>query len=259
MSEQPLPTWTRTLNEQDAMELLDAASPGLPLEEWRELAHAILPQSSRSRRQELVRIVERDLLDHDGIYILDAVYLELFQAGSPHERNALLIGRLLTSRPLVAPALERLVHPALAQADEPLAPRDAGMIPEAHWDRLLRELLPTEVTPEPFRKTRQTLQRFLGQAGVLDIQGNTKRTIRAQRARPPAKAYGWLLAHELREEGRAEAPLSWALSEAHAARLFAPAPYYAQSCVDQAVAAGLLRKGYLLGDARLHPGPRLRG
>ena len=64
--EGPLPTWTRTLNEDDARELLDAATPGLPVADWRELSHRILPQASRARRQELVRLVEQHLLDHDG-------------------------------------------------------------------------------------------------------------------------------------------------------------------------------------------------
>lgn len=256
-AELPLPTWTRTLNETDAMELLDAASPGLPLADWRELGHSILPQASRARRQELVRIVERDLLDHDGEAITDSVFLDLFQNGSPHERSTLLFGRLMPARPLVAPCLDHLVHPALIRLEEPLAPHGAGVITEDDWTALLRALLPAGTRDEAFKKTRQTVQRFLASAGSILLEGNTRRTTTAQRARPAPVAFGWLVAHELRETGRAEAPLTWALSESRAARLFAPDPFYARSCIDTAVAAGVLTRGYLLGDPRLHPGPEL--
>ena len=256
--ELPLPTWTRTLNLEDAMELLDAASPGLPVEEWRELGHAILPQASRARRQELVRIVERDLLDHEEGVVRDTVYLNLFQAGSPHERRTLLLGRLLQHRPLVPPALENLIHPALARMDEPLAPYDAALLPEEAWDALLRAVLPEGTRSEAFKKTRQTLQRFLAEAGVLLIEGNSTRTIRVQRARPASVPFGWLLAQELRQTSRTEASMPWALQQSFAARLFAPEVHYARSCVDNAVSAGVLERGYLMGEARLHPGPEVR-
>lgn len=256
--ELPLPTWTRTLNEEDAKELLDAASPGLPLAEWRELAHAILPQAGRARRQELVRIVERDLLDHDGEVIRGSVFLDLFQEGSPHERNTLLFGRLLPNRPIVPVALDALIHPALERADEPLAPLNAAVISEESWNDLLRAVLPRETGVEAFKKTRQTLQRYLAGAGVVLIEGNTSRTTTAQRSRPAPVPFGWLIAHEMRLKARAEAPLSWAIRESFAAQLFAPDPFYAQSCIDAAVTAGVLERGYLLGDTRLHPGPEDR-
>lgn len=250
-----LPTWTRTLNEEDARDLLDAATPGTPLAEWRELAHSLLPQASRARRQELVRIVEHDLLDHDDHAIIPSTFLDLFQRGSPGERNTLLYGRLALSRPLVLAALDGLIHPALQLADEPLAPRDAEVIVEEAWDDWLRASLPAGTPSEAFKKTRQTLQRFLASAGVLLIEGNTTRTTRVRHARPSPVPFGWLIAHEMRLLRRAEAPLSWAVHESCAARLFAPDPYYAQSAIDQAISAGVLSRGYLMGETRLHPGP----
>lgn len=256
--ERPLSTWTRTLNEDDARELLDGASPGLSLVQWRELSHGILPQASRARRQELVRIVEHDLLDHDGENILDSVFLDLFRRGSPHERNTLLFGRLALQRPLVTATVDALVHAALIRAEEPLAALDAAVIPEPAWDEFLRTVLPPGTRAEAFKKTRQTVQRFLADAGVLLVEGNTVRTICAQHARPAPVAFGWLVAHELRTAGRAEAPLGWAIRDSTAARLFAPETYYAQTCIDAAVAAGVLTQGYLLGDTRLHPGPVVR-
>ncbi len=164
----------------------------------------------------------------------------------------------MPARPLVAPCLDNLVHPALKRAEEPLAELDAAVIPEADWNGVLRSVLPEGTREEAFKKTRQTVHRFLASAGVLLVEGNTTRTVRAQRSRPAPVPFGWLIAHEMRTNSRAEAPLSWALRESGAARLFAPDAHYAQSCVDTAVAAGVLQRGYLMGDTRLHPGPEDR-
>ena len=128
-----LTSWTRTLNEEDAMVLLDGARPGMALAQWKELGHGMLPQAGRGRRGETIRIVRNELLDHDGDAIVGTAFLHLFQDGSPHRRRGLLYGRLLYGRPLAHRALDQLVLPAIARADEPLAPHDAAWIPPEAW------------------------------------------------------------------------------------------------------------------------------
>src|SRR5690606_417207 len=61
---QPVPTWTRTLNDEDAALLLDLAWPGMSLDTWQEQGHAVLPQPSLPRRREQLRLVREELLDH---------------------------------------------------------------------------------------------------------------------------------------------------------------------------------------------------
>lgn len=247
-----LPTWTRTLNERDACELLDLAEPGMSLEDWRARGHTRLPQVSRARRQELVREVERDLLDHDGAAIVASRFLRLFQAEGPHLRQGLFIGRLLFSRAGVREVLDALVHPALARAEEPLAlPEDAN-IDSSTWDAFLRERLPPGTGTAAHDKTRQTLQRHLSLAGVLDLAPTP--ATRAQHARPAPLAFAWLVAWELTRAGRSEAPLGWALRESFAARLFATEEAYGRTCVEAGVASDLLVSGYLAGQPRLHAG-----
>ncbi len=249
-----IPTWTRTLNESDACDLLDLAEPEMSLEEWKERAHARLPQSSRARRQELVREVQRDLLDHDGSTIRPSAFLRIFQAEAPHVRQALFIGRLLHRRTGVREVLDDLVHPALARASEPLAlPEDAHVEGQV-WSRWLREHLPVGTGATAQEKTRQTFQRHLAIAGVLLLDEPPGTGALARRSRPPQVAFAWLLAMELQLEGRMEAPLAWALRESFAARLFAVEEPYARTCVDVGVGDGLLRQGYLAGEPRLHPG-----
>ena len=67
---QPVPTWTRTLNEEDALVLVDAAHAGTSVDDWAELADRLLPQASPARRRELIRIVRDELLDsRDGLVV----------------------------------------------------------------------------------------------------------------------------------------------------------------------------------------------
>lgn len=251
-----LTSWTRTLNEDDALTLLDAAHPGSSVEAWAELGDLILPQASPARRRELIRIVRDELLDsRDGV-IVDSAWLRLFQGGSPHRRLGLLYGRLWRNRPLVLRALEALVHPALAVAERPLAPRDADVISAQDWDRFLRETLRPDVPHEAFVKTRSTLQGALRDVGVLEISGGRARTLRVRHGRPDPLAFAWVLARELLDRG--ELAEAWAGRRAFAARLFAPKPDYAAICIDAGVNAGLLRRGHLMGLSQIELGAEMR-
>lgn len=247
-----LPTWTRTLNERDACELLDLAEPGMALADWRARGHERLPQASRERRQELVREVERDLLDHDGINIVPSTFLHHFHVEGPHHRQGLFIGRLLFGRDGVREVLSDLIHPALARAEEPLAIPDDARIDARTWEHYLQDHLPLGTRPPARAKTRQTIQRHLAIAGVLDLAATPD--THARRGRPAPIAFAWLVAHEMRISGRAEAPMGWAMRESFAARLFASEEAYARSCIDAGVATDLLVSGYLAGHPRLHPG-----
>ncbi len=252
-----LTSWTRTLNEEDALTLLDNAQPGTSVAEWTELADRLLPQASAARRRELIRIVRDELLDTHEDKVIASAWLRLFQDGSPHRRLGLLYGRLWRNRPLVLRALDELVHPALARADRPLAPRDADLVEPEVWDQFLRSCLRSDVPGEAFAKTRSTVQGALRAVGVLEITGNQIRTCRVRRGRPDPLAFAWVVARELVDRGEQSEP--WAARDAFAARLFAPRVDYAMSCLDAGVTAGVLRRGHLMAQTRLYPGPELVG
>ena len=79
-------SWTRTLNEEEAAFLLDEARPGESVAAWAERAHATLPQGSRDRRTELIRLVRDQLLDKDDAgLIADSAYLPLSHADHPKQ------------------------------------------------------------------------------------------------------------------------------------------------------------------------------
>ncbi len=252
----PLPSWTRTLNEEDALVLVDAAHAGTSVDDWAELADRLLPQASPARRRELIRIVRDELLDSRDGLVVDSAWLRLFHDGSPHRRLGLLYGRLWRNRPVVLRALEELVHPAIEQSDRPLAPHEADLIDPAVWDRFLRSTMHPDVPSEAFAKTRSTLQGALRAVGVVEITGNQKRTVRVRHGRPDPIAFAWVVARELVSRG--EGSEGWAVRASFAARLFAPRADYAATCVDSGVTAGLLRRGYLMGQTRLLPGAEMR-
>lgn len=255
-SAESLTSWTRTLNEEDALTLLDSAHPGTAVDDWAVLGDRLLPQASPARRRELIRIVREELLDvHDGA-IVDSAWLRLLQGGSPHRRIGLLYGRLWRNRPVLVRALEKLIHPALERSDVPLAPHDADLIDADAWDRFLRAALHPDVPHEAFAKTRSTVQGALRDVGVLEIAANRERSTRVRRGRPDPLAFSWVVARELREMG--EGSESWATFDSFAARLFAPRSDYAATCVDAGVTSGLLRRRHLMGHTRLQVGPEMR-
>ncbi|MGA3123999.1 MAG: hypothetical protein ABSF69_24840 [Polyangiaceae bacterium] len=250
-----LTSWTRTLNEEDALTLLDSAHAGTSVEDWAARGDSLLPQASPARRRELIRIVREELLDSRDAVIVESAWLRLFQNGSPHRRLGLLYGRLWRNRPVVLRALDEVVHPALERADRPLAPHDSDVIDADTWDRFLRSALRSDVPSEAFAKTRSTVQGALRDVGVLEITGNRERAFRVRRGRPDPLAFAWVVARELREQG--EASETWATRDSFAARLFAPRSDYAAICVDAGVTAGLLRRGHLMAQSRLQLGPEM--
>lgn len=253
-----LTSWTRTLNEDDALALLDNATPGMTLSEWEELAHLGLPQARHDRRRELVHIVREELLDHDGSHILPSAFLRLLQNGSPWRRICLLYGRRLFHMPLAVRTLQALLLPALARLDEPLAPDEAGHLDQEDWDQFLHDTLLPDTGPQAFEKTRSTLQRHFARLRVLEISGHGRRTTLVQHSEPDPIAFCWLVAHELHSIGQLEVEQSWVMRQAFASQVFAVRPAYALACLQAGIQEGLLVRGYLAGVERLHPGEEFR-
>lgn len=258
----PLESWTRTLNEDDALTLVDLARPGLPLDAWTEDAHDALPQAGRDRRTETIRLVRERLLDWDAApdgeppTVAATDWLRLMHDGAPYARVELLWGRYLFDQAWVRRAIEHLVAPALAAADTPLSPRDADRIDLDRWTDFVDAHLRPDAGDASRPKTRQQIQRALSRLGVLEIEDPRAGLTRAVHARPAPVVFGWLLAHEMRLTRRTELDLEHAAARSATARLFLPARAYARRCLDEAVALGVLRQSYLAGRARLHPGER---
>lgn len=250
-SQAPLESWTRTLNEPDAIALLEGAEPGMAIAEWLEWGDTVLPQASRPRRRETLRIVRQALLDErPDETIADSVFLRLFRSGSPHRRQGLLYGRLLADNPWILRALAALVHPAIRAHEVPLAPEDSDLITQQQWLAFLEAQ--ADLPPAAAKKTRSTVQKHLEALGVLTSNGPARKETHARRAEPDPLAFGWLLAYAMVRAHRTEAPESWARTESSPAVLFAVTPDYAGEGLEAAIRADLLRRGFLAGSPRLH-------
>ncbi len=253
---EPLNSWTRTLEREAALTLLEAAEPGMTLDEWSAVGDQILPQPSEEQRRKLINFVKRDLLDHKDEEIRASAFLRLFQDGTPHRRQGLLAAKLSMGkhRSLITYTLINLIHPTLREAEEPLAHPDAGRLEPEDWDRFLRSCLKSTHSEEVVRKTRTSLQRVLAEVGCLEIHGNQSRTTLVRRGRPEGAAFSWLVSHQLWEEGRREAFDSWAVRESFAAQLFATTVPYALTCLEVGVHAGLFTRSHLAGKSRIQLG-----
>jgi hypothetical protein len=244
--------WTRTLNESDAMELLDSVVAGERFESFRHRALASLPQAGRPRRVETIRLVRERLLDVDADVIQPSAFLRLFVGAPPPRRTALLWGRFTFGLPLVADVLDALVRPTLERAERVPAPTDAAALLQADWDAALRRVLRSGAPDSVLDKTRSTLQLVLGRCGVLIIEGTRSRSTIVRRGEPDALAFSWLVAHELASGHRTEMPQQDAMTTSAAARLFLPTPEHAAACLDAGVREGVLARSYLMGAARFH-------
>lgn len=244
-------SWTRTLNEDDALLLLDEAQPGLSLEQWTDRGHDILPQPSRDRRTELIRLVREKLLDWtpQGT-VADTRWLGILRASAPGPRRHLLHGRFLFDAPWILRVQATLIGPHLEAAEAPLAERDADLIKHATWVSFVEENALPNTGPESLKKTRSVVLRNLARLDVISPEGERGEDARVRRGKPDPLAFGWLLAFELRTKGVGECSLGWAAHHSRPATLFRPEPAYAERCVNAALAAGLLRRSFIAGEAR---------
>jgi hypothetical protein len=249
-----LTSWTRTLNEDDALLLIEEAEPGLSLEDWTERGHDELPQSSRDRRTELIRLVRDRLLDWDADAIADTRWLALMGRLSPGARRQLLHARYLFEHPWILRAQAELIAPRIEASEVPLAPRDADRISHDDWVAFVEQTVRPGTGPESVKKTRSVLMRNLARLGVIARKGERGEHARVKRSTPDGRVFGWLIGHELRTRNLGEGGLTWALTQSRAAILLRPSGPYAERCVEEAISAGLLRQSYIAGESRLLDG-----
>ena len=251
--------WTRTLNEDDAMNLLDSVTPGQTMAAFKAQALADLPQAGRDRRVELVRLVWQHLVDTRDDVALPRDYLRLFVGAPPPRRTALLWGRFTSTVPLVADVLATVIEPTLDRAEQPFAAPDAAVLGQAEWDAALATLLRRGAPRSVIDKTRSTLQLVLSRCGILVVTGTRSRSTTVRRGDPDGLAFAWLIAQELRTGHHSEMPERIATASSYAARLFLPTEDRALACLEAGVRGGVLLRSYLMGSARYHAPPGLGG
>ena len=248
-----LSSWTRSLPEADVLVGLATAEPGLAVAEWRTRVGQSLQHASPIRRREVTTFLVRDLLDVDCGRLTSSAFLRLAKELSVQGRRELVWGRYLHTLPLVHAALSEMLAPKAALLDEPLLPEDALLFPPASWLEWLAGRLKPGASKKSAHNTRGNLVTALRAVGCLVAAPGRLGTTRVSRTHPHPLTFAWLVGHEMARTGRGEVTDVWACSHSFAARLFLCDVAHAQLCLDAGVSAGLLRRSYLAGEARLLP------
>ena len=233
-----LKSWVRTLNEVEAMTLLDIARPGLRLSLWSQESDFSLTQADANYRSLLVKLVERILLDHDGDRILASRYLHHFQTGWPAQRMELFLIRYGLAHPWPALAGHKLLLPALRAAE---AADTEPQITIAAFDAFVESYIDQSVGASSRKKTRSTIVGLFKKIGVLS-SSSTRAPLKIHRTLPSPLAFGWAVASELSARPRRVVTEQWAAESSHAAAIFLPPRDYAHRCLEAAVSAGMLRR-----------------
>lgn len=249
------PVWTQTTSFSDLAAVLDATRVGTPWSEWRTAMHAALPQAGLLRRKDILEFCRRHALEGRAS-VAPTRFLDLFQAGTPHRRRTLVLGRVAWGIPLVRQAVDFL-EPWRRRLGEPLLPEDSLVIPPSAWSEWIRSVTAKDPTTETVRRSLGNTISHLGACGSLALQGIRPRTTRIQRAEPDPLAIAWLLANELRQTARSEASELELVRNSFAARLFCMSELAVAAALEEGVHAGLLSRSYLLGIPRYHPQPEL--
>ena len=248
-----LSSWTRSLPEADVLVGLATAEPGLAVAEWRARVDRSLQHASADRRGEVMTFLARDLLDSDGEHLTPSSFLRLAKDLPVQGRRELVWGRYLFTLPLVHAALAEVLAAKVPLLDEPLLPEDALVLAPNVWvDWLLSRLKPG-ASEKSAINTRGNLVAALRAVGCLVTSTGRLGTTRMRRTHPHPLAFAWLVGHEMSRAGGREVTDVWACTQSFAARLFLCESAHAQLCLDQGVTAGLLRRSYLAGEARLLP------
>lgn len=246
-----LSSWTRSLPEADVLVGLATAEPGLAIAEWRTRVDQSLQHASADRRREVMTFLSRDLLDSDGAHLTPSTFLRLAKELPVQGRRELVWGRYLFTLSLVHAAMAEVLAPKALLLDEPLLPEDELVLSTNSWLEWLMSRLKPGASEKSAINTRGNLVAALRSVGCLVTSPGRQGTTRVSRTLPHPLAFAWLIGHEMARTGVREVTDAWACSHSFAARLFLCDSVHAQLCLDAGVAAGLLRRSYLAGEARL--------
>ena len=234
----PLSSWVRTLNlDEGAAAVLDAAVPGMDLDEFEADADCWLHQEDPAYRKLLIKLIWDQFLarDDDG-RIVNSAFLQLFKYGSLGCRHDLFYVRYGLSQPWTLLAAKELVAPARARGDAEGAKADAGALETADWDKLVDEHIDPARGPSSRKKTRGTVAGVLVQLGTLERVG---RKLVARHGTPDPLAFAWTVWWELVAQEVGEARVEDLVATSAAAYIFAPTVDDARAALDEAVEKGL--------------------
>jgi hypothetical protein len=240
----PLRSWTRNVPFEEALTLLDLASPGRALDDWATAAEEALTHEDRAYRRTLTRLVGRMFLDLEGETIVESEFLRLVAGGPDRRRSDLLAVRYALAHMWPLEAARRVVRPALAS-------QERAEVSIADWDAFVADLIELDASAASRRKTRSTVIGALVSLGVAERAATAGAPVALSPGRPDPLAFGWALGEQLAGELREACDAGWAATDSDAALLFGVTQDYGEACIRATVAKGLLVRD---GDTLRLPG-----
>jgi len=208
-----------------------------------------LPQISRVRRQEVVRVTLRKFLvtDDDRIVITPFLRVMVDPKVESALKRELLYVYYLRSTPLAWEAVAEVVLPRAEVANSSLAQEHNREIKIEDWNAFLTKKLRT-YTDSTLSRTRGHLTAHLTKFGVLEseqVEGNAiAKRFYVRFTEPDPRAFLFSLATEFSDHGWISRSLEWVVTHSWTRIAFCVRPIYTRFAVEQGERWGLVIREY---------------
>jgi len=236
---------TKSIDIEQTCMLLSLAHELGSVSAFKAEALVRLPQTSRVRRQEVVRLTLRKFLvtEDDRIVITPFLRLMVEPGIAPTLKRELLYLQYLRSTPLAWEAVAEVVLPRAEAANASAAARANREIGVQDWNAFLERKLRT-YTDSTLSRTRNHLTAHLTKFGVLEaerVEGDAiAKRFYARFTEPDPRAFLFGLALEFNDHGWVSRSLDWVTTRSWTRIGFCTRPAYARFAVEQGEQWGVL-------------------
>ena len=240
---------TKSIDIEQTCMLLNLAHELGSVSAFKEEGLVRLPQTSRVRRQEVVRLTLRKFLatDDDRIVVTPFLRVMVDPKVEPTLKRELLYVYYLRSTPLAWEAVAEVVLPRAEAANSSLAQQHHREIKVEDWNAFLTKKLRT-YTDSTLSRTRGHLTAHLTKFGVLDserVEGNAiAKRFYARFTEPDPRAFLFGLAAEFHDHGWVSRSLDWVVTRSWTRIAFCTRPAYTRFVVEQGERWGLVLPEY---------------
>lgn len=240
---------TKSIDIEQTCMLLSLAYELRSVSAFKEEGLARLPQTSRVRRQEVVRLTLRKFLvsDNDRIVVTPFLRAMADPGVEPTLKRDLLYVQYLRSTPLVWEAVAEVVVPRMEALNSAVGRRDDREIKVEDWNGFLERKL-RSYTKTTFSRTRRHLTAHLTKFGLLEaerVEGDAiAKRFYARFTEPDARAFLFGLAVEFDDHGWASRSLDWVMTRSWTRIGFCTRPAYVRFVVEQGERWGMVIPEY---------------
>lgn len=236
---------TKSIDIEQTQMLLSLAHDLGSVADFKEAGLAQLPQTSRVRRQEVVRLTLRKFLvtDDDRIVVTPFLRVMIDPEVEPALKRQVLYLRYLRSTPLAWEAVAEVALPRAEAANSSRADHADREIGIEDWNAFLERKL-RAYTDSTFSRTRRHLTAHLTKFDILEserVEGNAiAKRFYARLTEPDPRAFLFGLAVEFDDHGWASRSLDWVTTHSWTRIGFCTRPAYARFAVEQGEQWGVL-------------------